>query len=359
MLAKKSLVLKASLYLLVIALSLLASVSLYHYLKPLFEPFASPFLSSFIAVRAAEEKLTANISIAPPLNFTSSTEPLVLKDIPHYLVLNSQTQVVHAAKGEKESISPASFTKLMTTSVALDLLPADQLLTTTRISIDKEPTVLGLKAGEQFTVRDLVRASIATSANDAAATLAEGSGKVYGGSLELFISLMNKKAKLLNMENTQYTNPEGYDHPKQKSTLEDTFKLVHNVQRSYPIILSAAASDREDILVSPYHGGYYLSNWNGLLNIYPGVTGLKIAFTDNAGYSTIITATRGGVSLVAIVSGAKSITERDLAAASLLDFAFQKEGLTPVGITRVELQKRYNVWNELITKTKLESAKKL
>lgn len=352
--AKKYLFLKASLYLLLLSLASFASVKLYSYLKPLFVPFDTPFVTSYVANKEAEEKIKSKVNLAPPLNYSSSSEAPGLSTIPRYLVYNSDSQRVYAAKSYQDSFSPASFTKLMTASVALDLLPPDLLLTATRTSIDKEPTILGLKVGEQLPIYDLLRASIATSANDAAATLAENSAGYFGGSLDLFVSLMNNKAKLLNMKDTHFANAEGYDSDNQYITLNDLYKLVWNVQQNYPSIITAGSSDREDIKVTQLHNGYYLSNWNGLLGVYPGVNGLKIAYTEKAGYSTIVTAARKGVNVVAIIGGAKSIPERDLAAASLLDLAFQKEGLRPVRITRKQLQKRYNVWNALIAKLNRE-----
>lgn len=289
-----------------------------------------------------------------PLDFTQAQLVDSLEEIPRYLVYNADTLQVYAAKNYDKSFPPASFTKLLTTQVALDLVSPNQLLTTTASSIDKVPTVLGLKIGEQLTASELVRASIATSANDAASTLAEGTANLFNLRLNNFFDLMNTKASLLGMMNSHFSTPDGLDDDNQYSTLIDVSKLIHNVQKNYPEILSAGSSDRNDIEANDLHGRYYLSNWNGLLGIYPGVDGLKIAYTGDAGHGTIVTAKTNGLSLVVIVSGTDSIPERDLAAASLLDIALINEGYSPVNLTKADLQIRYKQWNDLIKQTREE-----
>jgi len=300
-------------------------------------------------------KLGSKISKPPNLDYSKSETLPSLNNIPRYLSYNSETQIVYAAKNQQESFSPASFTKLLTTQIALDLVNPEQYITATVNSVNKVPTILGLKPGEQLTVSDLVRASIATSANDAAQTLAEGIANLYGKPLTDFIDLINKKAQNLNMTNSRFTNPDGLDDQKQYSNLEDIVKLIHNVQQNYPEILKSAVSDNQDIEKTQLHDHYYLPNWNGLLDVYPGVTGLKIAYTENAGYSTIVTATREDISVVVILSGADSIIERDMAAAALLNHAFTAENVVPAKITSSKIKARYQVWANLATKIRQES----
>lgn len=263
--------------------------------------------------------------------------------------------MVYAAKNSKDSFSPASFTKLLTTQVALDIVDPGQYLTASLKSVDKVPTILGMSQGEQMQVKDLVRASIATSANDAAETLARGTTSLYGLPVGEFINLMNKKAQYLDMLNSHFTNPDGLDDQKQYSTLEDIAKLIHNAQQNYPEILESAGSDNQDIEKTQFHKHYYLPNWNGLLGVYPGVTGLKIAYTEEAGYSTIVTATREDISVVIILSGAESFIERDMAAVALLNNAFVSENVVSSNITRTQIKQRYQEWADLATKIKNEN----
>ncbi len=315
-------------------------------LSPLVDQLLPPDLSG---------KLSQKLVASPVLDYSHLVTISTLSDKIDYLVYNPSSARVYLAKGQTKKISPGSFTKLITSQVALDITDSDErLLKATKDSINKEPTVLGLKEGEQLSVKDLVRACIATSANDAAATLAEGLADMYHQPVSYFVGQMNLKAKLLGLKNTYFVNPEGYDDDNQYSTLEDIFTIISNVQKNYPYILYSGQSDMEDISTSSAHGRYYLPNWNGLLGVYPGVDGLKIAYTEKAGYSTIVTAKRDNVPVVVILQGANSIRERDLAAAALLDAAYISEKIRPANITRTQLNQHYKKWTDLATKIKQE-----
>lgn len=288
------------------------------------------------------------------LDFSKAKELTTLENVPRYLVYNAETGLVYYGKGSSLRLSPASFTKLLSAQVVLDLIPIDKEITISEPAVNKVPTVLGLKAGEVIPAGELLRGAIATSANDAAAALADGAAEAVGIYPAEFTYYMNMKADLLGMSQSHFVNPDGLDDQNQYSTLVDITKLINNVQKNYPDILEAGKSDNRDIEADAKHGRYYLPNWNGLLGIYPGVDGLKIAYTEEAGYSTIVTAQRDGMSVVAIVSGTGSYLERDRAAADLLDAAFLTRGLPPVRVSTLMLNKRYQVWGDLARKIRAE-----
>jgi len=316
--------------------------------------FNSNLISPLFQGPDQTEKISQKIVSPINLDTTKAKTISSLENIPRYLVYNSQTNKVYYAKGADIRLSPASFTKLLSAQVALDLIPKEYLIAATKESVDKVPTVLGLKVGEKLSANDLLRAAIATSANDAAETLANGAAKAVGISKQEFIYYMNAKASLLGLKNSHFSNTDGLDDQNQYSTLKDLAKLVNNVQKNYPEILEAALSDNQDIQKTEDHGFYYLPNWNGLLGVYSGVSGLKIAYTEEAGYSTIVTAQREGYSMVAIVSGADSYLERDLAAADLLDAGFMAEGLLPLRINKNKLNLHYKEWGDLARKIQAE-----
>ena len=314
----------------------------------------SDLISPFFQGPDQTEKISQRVSPPPTLDISKAKTISSLENIPRYLVYNSDSNKVYYAKGADIRLSPASFTKLLSTQVALDLVPKEFMITATKQSIDKVPTILGLKEGEKISVSDLLRGAIATSANDAAQTLADGAAKAVGISPVEFIYYMNAKAQLLGLKNSHFSNPDGLDEQNQYSTLLDIAKLVNNVQKNYPEIMEAAQSNNQDIQKTADHGFYYLPNWNGLLGVYPGITGLKIAYTEEAGYSTVVTAKRDGYSMVAIVSGADSYLERDLAAGDLLDAGFLAVGLEPIKINKNQLNIHYKEWGDLARKIQAE-----
>lgn len=317
--------------------------------KSTIEQFISPIFH-----RDFTEKISQKVDPNFRLDASNTKELPTLSKVPRYLVYNAKNGKAYYAKNSNQKISPASFTKLLSAQVALDFIPITQEITVAPESIQKVPTVLGLKSGERFVVRDILRGSIATSANDAAQVLADESIRYLGGSNQEFLYYMNKKSELLGMSHSHFANPDGLDDQNQYSTLEDIAKVVNNVQKNYPEILEAARSDMVDIATSSAHGYYYLPNWNGLLGVYPGVDGLKIAYTEEAGYSTIVTYNTPELSLVAIVSGTDSYLERDRAAADLLDAALIANSVSPKRISTYQLNLRYKQWGDLARKIRQE-----
>lgn len=310
-------------------------------------------ISPFSSGKDFTDKISQNIHQFN-LDFSKSKELTTLEKVPRYLVYNQKNGLVYYSKGTDIRMSPASFSKLLSAQIVLDLIPLDTQISVSSKSIDKVPTVLGLKEGEVLSARDLLRGAIATSANDSAQVLADGAAQIVGIFPNEFIYYMNKKAQLLGMDHSHFVNPDGLDDQNQYSTLEDLARLVNNVQINYPDILAAAKSDNQDIIASQSHGKYYLPNWNGLLGVYPGVDGLKIAYTEEAGYSTIVSATRENFSVVAIVSGTDSYLERDRAAADLLDAAFMTQGIPPVRVSTLMLNRHYQIWGDLARKIRSE-----
>lgn len=285
-----------------------------------------------------------------PLLRSGTYNPLpneLLQKLDAYLIVNSQTGSVYTAKNATSKIYPASLTKLMTAMVALDVSdPSDKLLSSGRAAT-QEPTHLGIKPGEVFTIEELIPAMIMTSANDAATVIGEEVLRPYNLDESAFISLMNRKAELLGLANTHFTNTQGFDDENQFSNAYDLVKIAKYAHQQYPLIRESAATPYAALEKNQDHGFYHLPNWNALLGTYPGVDGLKIGYTEKAGYNTIVTAARDGTSLIVVVLGAKDIISRELSAAALLNYAFEKEGEKGVIISPSLIQPRLDEWQDL------------
>src|SRR5437868_6770403 len=107
-------------------------------------------------------------------------------------------------------LAPASLTKVITALVALDLMRQDRVVTVP-VSINQLPwdsTRMGLRPGEQLTVRELLYGLFLNSGNDAAITLSEAAMP-----RATFIALMNGRAAGLGMSDTHFVNPIGLDDP--------------------------------------------------------------------------------------------------------------------------------------------------
>lgn len=173
-------------------------------------------------------------------------------------------------------LPPASTTKIMTALVILDrFAPEDIFKVQTLVNSGR---VMGLVSGEKITVESLLYGALVHSANDAAYTLAEN----YPGGIQNFVKAMNEKTKELNLQQTQFTNSIGLDHPGNYTTAQDLGKIAQAALNNKIIskIVATRAITVSDINYSIFHD---LKNVNELLGRVAGVAGVKTGFTENAG----------------------------------------------------------------------------
>jgi serine-type D-Ala-D-Ala carboxypeptidase (penicillin-binding protein 5/6) len=260
-----------------------------------------------------------------------------------YSVVDFGTGEIVAEKNGDQRLPIASITKIMTAVVALDLAKEDEEFYISEDSADQIPTKIGVVSGERMTLKELLNASLLTSANDATEAIREGIDEKYGG--EVFIDAMNLKAKNIGLNDTSYSNPQGFDGYSNYSTARDLAVLSHYAMLNYPTIREIAIKDYQYLPEDPNHKQFDLQNWNGLIGVYPGAQGIKIGSTEAAGKTTAVMATRQGKTIIAIVLGAPDILERDLWAAELLDYGFTKTaGISKANITEEDLMNKYSTW---------------
>lgn len=218
----------------------------------------------------------------------------------------------------------ASTTKIMTALVTVDELPLDRVCTAPAYPATPAETQIGLRAGERMTVRDLVRALMLPSANDAAATLAD----CAAGSRSAFVDKMNAMARELGLRNTRFSTPIGLDSPTNYSTAADLARLGIALRRD-PFLRRTV-----DLRSATLRSGAYprtVVNRNGLVQSVPWVDGVKTGHTNAAGYLLVASGTRGGLSFVAAVMGTPSESARDADALALLRWAYATHRVaTPV-----------------------------
>jgi D-alanyl-D-alanine carboxypeptidase (penicillin-binding protein 5/6) len=210
--------------------------------------------------------------------------------------------------------APASLTKMMTAMVALDHASLDRRVTVPAEAAGVEPDVMGLSAGEVVTVRDLLYGLFLDSGNDAAETLAQTLLP-----RARFIAEMNAKARMWGLQHTQFSNPSGLDAVGLASSPYDLAVIAGHLVLDRPELLQIAGTKEMPIPATDQHKAFDPYSLNKLLWMYPGATGLKTGFTDNAGGCVVGTATRDGRHLVAVVMNS-DIFFTD--AGKLLDYGF-------------------------------------
>ena len=132
----------------------------------------------------------------------------------------------------------ASITKLMTAVIALENVDQNKKITLTADIISKQDNYSELKKGGIYTVKDLIKAMMMISSNNAADAIARDFGE------ENFIALMNQKARGLSMFNTQYFDPTGLTVNNQ-STPNDLIKLITYIYNNYPDLLKMTRTRKD------------------------------------------------------------------------------------------------------------------
>ncbi len=242
--------------------------------------------------------------------------------------LDSGQILFERAADERRPI--ASLTKIATALVVLERTDPQDVVTVSAAAGGDGATPgvseLGLLAGEQIRVDDLVYALMLQSANDAAVALAEH----VSGSVEGFVEDMNRRVRRLGLEDTAFASPNGLDDAGY-STARDLVALTRTAYRR-PGFASVAATRLRTIAAPEGLPPRVIQNRNALLWLYPGAVGVKTGFTSRAGYCVVAVAERDGLRLIAVVLGAPRDAFSD--AAALLDHgfhAFERREVIAVG----------------------------
>lgn len=199
------------------------------------------------------------------------------------------TGTVLAEKDADARMLVASTTKIMTALVVLEHCDPAERVTVTAAQTAVEGSSMYLKAGEIYTVEELLTGLLLASGNDAALALAEHTA----GSVAAFAELMNAKCRSLGLANSHFVNPHGLDDPEHYSSARDL-----------ALITASAMEDQVfcRIFASPHasvHGIGY-KNHNKLLTSCDGCIGGKTGYTKAAGRVLVSCVEREGLRLICV-----------------------------------------------------------
>ena len=220
-------------------------------------------------------------------------------------------------------LPPASVTKIMTMLLIMEAIDSgalsyEETVTASESAAAKGGSQVYLKAGEQMTVRDMLKAIAVSSANNCACAMAEH----LAGSEAAFVEKMNARAKELGMEHTNFVNCTGLDDDpeaaKHLTCAWDIGLMSRELLQNHPDITQFTTIWMDTLR----NGTFGLSNTNKMVRFYPGCTGLKTGFTSAAGYCLSASAQREGLHLVAVVMGCETPKDRLAAVKGLLDMGF-------------------------------------
>ncbi len=234
-----------------------------------------------------------------------------------YLVVEATSGQVLAEQNTRQKRDPASLTKLMTAYLVFDALHQKQISLGQRMRVPErawkaEGSRMFIAPGAPVTAEDMIRGLIIQSGNDAAIALAIA----VGGNEGDFVTKMNRQAKKLGMDDTQFLNPTGLTQQGHYSTAHDLAVLSLALMRDFPQYTKFYAEK------SFTFNKITQENRNRLLFLDPSVDGLKTGHTDAAGWCLITSVNRPPRKLLTVLLGAPSEAARINESRKLIDWAF-------------------------------------
>ena len=262
------------------------------------------------AIFPTKVKATSNVS---ELNINS----------PSAILIEYSTGNVLYSKNENEKMYPASMTKMMSMYLLLDCIENKthsfkDIVTVSEYASSMGGSQIFLKENEKMTFEDLFTSIAVASANDSTVALAE---YTYG-SVESFVDAMNKKAKELNMTNTNFINTTGFHDSNHYTTASDMGILAINLLKNHQKTLLKYTSIYETYLRNDGETPFWLVTTNKLLKTYEGMDGLKTGYTKESGYNLTATSSKNNLRFISVAMGAKTAKERNADIVSMLNYGF-------------------------------------
>lgn len=207
------------------------------------------------------------------------------------------TDTVLYQKDSNVSYPIASTTKIMTALVASEYFKQNSVLVVGN-SANIPGSRVGLVYGEDLTFRSLLYGMLLNSGNDAAFALAEN----YPGGVLGFVSAMNKKVMELNLKNTRFDNPAGFDSPNHYSSAGDLTKITEEALKNATLTRIFATKETNIVSLNKKYT-HQLLNLNRLLSDVKGVLGVKTGTTEGAKENLVTLIERDNHKVLLVILG--------------------------------------------------------
>ncbi len=189
--------------------------------------------------------------------------------------------------------------------------------------VNSNNSYMGVSAGEQLTLRQLLYGLMLPGGNDAALAIADA---VSGGE-PAFVATMNLYALQLGLSKTHFVSADGVSNANISSARDLAILTAIAIQQ--PGVAQITATRYLVIPKTSMHKTFTLWNTNDLLPgaafAYPGVNGLKTGYTSGAGYCMAFSAIQNGRLITGVILGDPSDQARVSDARALLDWGFAQE----------------------------------
>lgn len=249
-------------------------------------------------------------------------------DAAAYILIDAKTGSVLYEYQPDVRLRPASTTKIMTALVALKKGELSQVMSASNEAVSDIGVGgmnVGIMAGEQLTLDNLLHAMLIASANESANIISEN---IYPSKAE-FVNEMNKMAIQIGAKNSTFTNPCGIDEYEKDANHYSTARDLAIIAKeclTFPTFRDIVSQKQLNMLPSTnkHEKWNIVNNTNKLLgqsfNYGPDtgdernqftITGLKTGSTMRAGANFISSAVnKDGLELISVILGVNNTPGR-------------------------------------------------
>ena len=224
------------------------------------------------------------------------------------IVMEAETGTVLYGKNIDDIHYPASITKILTGLVAVENSALDEVVTFSEDAVYKNEgnsSHIARDVGEEMTMEECIYGMLLESANECAYAIAEHIG---GGDVNVFIKMMNDRAKELGCTNTHFVNPNGLPDEEHYTSAHD-MALIGQAAVNNDTLAQIMATKSYTIPPTNRHDEpTLLNNHHAMLNyyktskyLYDGCIGGKTGYTVDANNTLVTFARRDKMTLICVV----------------------------------------------------------
>ena len=209
----------------------------------------------------------------------------------------------------------ASTTKILTAIIAIEKCELNDMVLISKKAAQTGGSTLGITANTEMTMESLLYGLLLRSGNDCAVAIAE----YIGQNLDGFAKLMNKKAKEVGMEKSNFVTPHGLDNENHYTTAYDMAILTEYALQN-EVFLKFVNTKEINIIINGLERN--LNNTHELLGNVSGVYGVKTGFTGNAGRCLITAVKRDNLDIIIVILGADTKKIRSSDTQKLINYIY-------------------------------------
>ena len=239
-------------------------------------------------------------------------------------------EMIYCNTDPGDKLYPASITKVYAALVALMYLKPDQIITAGReVSLSPADSSRAyINPGNRITAAMLVEAMLLPSGSDASYVLAAAAGRAIAQddaltptqAVTVFLEEMNRQAQILELQNSHFTNPDGYHDPDHYMCPEDVATVAALALKD-PTIAKYAGLQQDSVV---FESGEHITWYNHNQLITPTsayysqeAIGIKTGYTGQAGHCLLAAYEKDGRQLIVGIFGSQQRYPRYLTANQL------------------------------------------